>query len=229
MASLEELFTVAAECRQLGLRAGAIVFSNVSITQASPELRETIAREAEAVPRRCSDPAAVRALSEVQAFQEVLRKVGANPRRDQSSVERLLRYALQRGTLPAINGLVDAYNLVSLRTLCSLGAHDLDRLTPPISLRILTGSETFTPLGSAVAVPVNPGEFAYADGSGRVLCRMDVVQADFSKVAAPTKNAVLIIEGTTAHADDAFNEAVAQSVTEITRACGGCAKVIAVP
>lgn len=226
---MRELFTVAEACRRLGLRAGAVVFHQVSIAQASGRLRNAIAREAEAVRQRCSGPAAVRALPEVRAFHEVLRKVGANPRRDQPSIERLLRYALQRGTLPAINGLVDAYNLVSLRTLCSLGAHDLDRLSPPIALQILSGTETFTPLGNALAVPASPGEFGYVDGTGRMLCRMDVVQAEFSKVTAQTVNAVLIVEGTAAHRQVSFSEAISQSVVEITRECGGTAEVLVGP
>src|SRR5437764_7364299 len=141
------------------------------------------------------------------SFAEVLKKVGVNPRRDQPSVERLLTFALKRGDLPAINSLVDAYNLVSVRTLCSLGAHDLDALTPPVSLRMLTGNETFTPLGKA-AESVTPGEFGYVDAADRVLCRLDVLQADFSKVTTATQNALLIVEGTTAHAPETFAQAI---------------------
>ena len=40
----------------------------------------------------------------------------------------IARLALRRGDLPLINSLVDAYNLVSVRSLCSLGAHDLDKM-----------------------------------------------------------------------------------------------------
>jgi len=67
------------------------------------------------------DASAIRALPEVVAFQELLRQVGVNPRREQPSVEKLLNFALKRGDLPAINSLVDAYNLVSIRSFCSLG------------------------------------------------------------------------------------------------------------
>src|SRR5947207_740028 len=192
-------FLVAQECLDLGLRAGAVVFRDVRVGPAGPELRSEIAREAQAVKARFAGSASVRSLPEVVAFQEILRKAGVNPRRDQPSVERLLTFALKRGDLPAINSLVDAYNLVSIRTLCSLGAHDLDALTPPVSLRILTGNESFTPLGGAPArvgrgESVTPGEFGYV-AADRVLCRLDVLQADFSKVTTATQNALLIIEG----------------------------------
>ena len=219
-------FIVADECLRLGLRAGAVVFRGVTVAAAPPGLREEIAREAGAVRQRFADAAAVRLAPEVVSFAEVLRKVGVNPRRDQPSVERLLTYALKRGDLPAINSLVDAYNLVSVRTLCSLGAHDLDTLTPPVTLRMLTGTEPFTPLGSSAATPVTAGEFGYVDGAGRLLCRLDVLQADFSKVTAGTRNALLIVEGTAAHPPETLARATALAVELVTRHCGGTAEVV---
>ena len=128
-------FTVAEDCLRLGLRAGVVVFRGVRVGPAGPELRAAIASEVEAVRARYAGPQAVRALAEVAAFHEVLRRVGVNPRREQPSVERLLGFALRRGDLPAINSLVDAYNLASVRTLCSLGAY-----RPARSSKSTTGS-----------------------------------------------------------------------------------------
>jgi DNA/RNA-binding domain of Phe-tRNA-synthetase-like protein len=66
----------------------------------------------------------------------------------------LLLLALKRGEIPAINSLVQAYNLVFLRCRCCMGAHDLDAIILPVSLRLLTGRETFTPLVESVPVAV---------------------------------------------------------------------------
>src|SRR3712207_4399142 len=129
-------FVVAEECLAPGLRAGAVVFRNVRVDLVSPALRAEIAREVEAIRERLPDPRAVGSLPEVVSYREVLSKVGVNPRREQPSVERLLTFARKRGDLPAINSLVDAYNLVSVRFLCSLGAHDLDRIALPVTLRL---------------------------------------------------------------------------------------------
>src|SRR5712692_5405553 len=103
------MFRVSEECVQLGLRAGAIVFRNVNVAAASPALRAEIANEVQAIRAKFASSTALRALPEVIAFQELLRKVGVNPRKEQPSVERLLSLVLKRGDLPAINGLVDAY------------------------------------------------------------------------------------------------------------------------
>jgi DNA/RNA-binding domain of Phe-tRNA-synthetase-like protein len=222
-------FIVSEQCQQLGLRAGAIVFRDVNVTSGCPELRARIIVEARSIQARFADAKAIHAAPEAVCFQEILRKVGVNPRREQSSVERLLSVAHKRGDLPAINSLVDAYNLVSIRTGCSLGAHDLDRIELPVSLRMLTGMESFTPLGRAAPVAVVAGEFGYVDAAKRVLCRLDVVQADFSKVTAQSRSVLLIVECTQAHAPEIIHQAFTETIEQVTRYCGGMAEIVAFP
>jgi len=222
-------FFVADECVRLGLRAGAILFQDVTVTADSLALRSEIAREIEVVRARYVSPAAVRTDPRVISFQEILRTVGVNPRKEQPSVERLLTYALKRADLPAINSLVDAYNLVSIRTGCSLGAHDLDRIALPVALRLLDGTESFTPLGRETQESVRAGEYGYVDAQNRVLCRLDLIQAEFSKVTADTANALLIVEGTSLHAPEVLRNAFDSVVDLITRHCGGRAEIITYP
>ena len=222
-------FAVSEDCVRLGLRAGAIVFRSVHVTPANPALRAEIASEVQAIQTRLASPGVVRSIPEVASFQELLRKVGVNPRKEQPSVERLLGYALKRGDLPAINSLVDAYNLVSVRSLCSLGAHDLDRIAPPVTLRLLTGRESFTPLGRDQEEAVTAGEYGYVDAADRVHCRLDLLQAEFSKVMTNTVNALLIVEGTTVHTPDTLRQAFADVIEQVTRYCGGTAEVVAFP
>jgi DNA/RNA-binding domain of Phe-tRNA-synthetase-like protein len=222
-------FAVTEDCVKLGLRAGAVVFRDVRVGPRPPDLHAAISEEVRLIRERFADPRAVRSLREVSAFHDILRLVAVNPRREQPSVERLLTFALKRGDLPGVNALVDAYNLVSVRSLCSLGAHDLDRFTPPATLRLLTGAETFTPLGAAEPVAVTSGEYGYVDAAGRVLCRLDIMQAEFSKVTERTRNALLIVEGTTVHAPEVLREAFAAAAELVTRHCGGTAEVVARP
>src|SRR5262249_20241485 len=214
---------------RLGLRAGAVLFRDVCIGTRDAALHEAIEREAQAIRARFDNATTIRALPEVAAFRELLRRVGVNPRHDQPSVERLLAYAFKRGDLPAITSLVDAYNLISVRALCSLGAHDLDAIDTPVSLQLLRGDESFTPLGSDKTVPVNPGEYGYVDAHDRVLCRLDVLQADFSKVTTATRNVLLIVEGTAAHAPEHLRRTVDDVIAVVIQYCGGTAEVAAFP
>ena len=220
-------FHVAKECIDLGLRAGAVVFRNVHIADASPALRAEVAQAVQAVRSRFADPAAARAAPEVVAYHDILRAVGANPRREQPSVDRLLTLALKHGHLPVLNNLVDAYNLISLRSLCSLGAHDLDIIAVPVELRLLTGNETFTPLGRNEPQAISPGEYGYVDAKDRVLCRLDVVQAEFSKVTANTRNVLVIIEGNTIHPPEVLRQVFRETIELVTRHCGGSAEIVA--
>jgi DNA/RNA-binding domain of Phe-tRNA-synthetase-like protein len=222
-------FLVSDDCIRLGLRAGAVVFRNVNIVPSLPELRSRIAEQVGAIRGRFADPAAIRSAPEVARFQDILRKFGVNPRREQPSVERLLTFALKRGDLPAVNSLVDAYNLVSVRSFCSLGAHDLDRIAPPVALRLLTGGDSFTPLGGDAPVPVVAGEYGYVDSLNRVLCRLDILQADFSKVTSASRNVLLIVEGTADHAPEQLRQVVADVTEQVTHFCGGTAEVVAFP
>ncbi len=207
----------------------SVIFRDVRIAAAGPDLRAEIGREVRAVRDRFATPAEVRSGAEVAAFQALHRRVGVNPRKESSSVERLLLLALKRGELPAINSLVDAYNLVSLRTRCSLGAHDLDAITLPVGLRLLTGRESFTPLGETTPVAVVPGEYGYVDAADRLLCRLDVRQADFSKVTQRTRNVLLIVEGTAEHAPDVLRQAMVEVIEQVRRSCGGTAEIAAQP
>lgn len=220
---------VAQECVQLGLRAGAIIFRNLHIVEHHKELRIEIANEVSLISARFQDRSALRSADHLLPFHEVLRKVGVNPRKEPPSVEKLIDFALRRGDLPNINSLVDAYNLVSVRTFCSLGAHDLDRIALPISLRILVGTESFTPLGRSARIPVIAGEYGYVDAQDRVLCRLDILQSDFSKVTTETRNIFLIVESTTAHGDLILAQAIEQVIQKVVHYCGGTAEVAALP
>jgi DNA/RNA-binding domain of Phe-tRNA-synthetase-like protein len=222
-------FLVSPDCVRLGLRAGAVVLRGVHVAPAGPGLRAEIAQEARAIAARFPTPQAVRSSPEIVRFHHLLRQVGVNPRKEQPSLERLLTYACKRADLPAVNCLVDAYNLVSVRWSCSLGAHDLDRLALPVALRLLTGEESFTPLGQDSAVAVVPGTYGYVDADKRVLCHLDVRQAEVSKVTAHTVNALLIVEGTAAHAPDTLRQAFGAAVEVVGRWCGGTAEVLACP
>jgi DNA/RNA-binding domain of Phe-tRNA-synthetase-like protein len=223
------VISISPECVQLGLRSGTVVFRNVHIGESSPELRAEIAQEIAEVCSRFAKPDDVRRAPEVVAFRKILEDTGINTRKVQPSVERLLAFVLKRGALPAINNLVDAYNLISIRSLCSMGAHDLDRISLPVSLRLFTGPESFTPLGQDQALPIKAGEFGYVDANERVLCWLDVLQADFSKVTAATVNALLIIEGTPAHAEERLKDTFSAAIEIISRHCGGTAELLTEP
>ena len=219
------IFTVDPNCIRLGLRAAAFVLHDATIGPTPAALRDLAASEVASLRARFADVGAIRAAPEIGALHAIYRQIGVNPRRALPASQRLAQMALSRGALPEINNLVDAYNIVSARSLCCLGAHDLGRLTPPVTLQLLTGVESFTPLGTSEKEAVRAGEFGYVDADHRVLCRLDVMQAEETKVRAATTEILVIVEGTAEHAD-ALEGAFRDAMELTTRFCGGHAEII---
>lgn len=219
------VFSVNPSCIDLGLRAAAFVLRGAEVGQSPLALRDLAAAEVERVRTRFADASAIRAAPEIAALHAVFRRIGVSPRRNQPASQRLAQMALSRGVIPEINNLVDAYNVASVRSLCCLGAHDLTRLTPPVTLRLLTGKESFVPLGASEAEPVQAGEFGYVDADNHVLCRLDVMQADQSKISEASSEILVIVEGTSDHL--AVLDAALQEAVELTtRFCGGRAEIV---
>lgn len=222
-------FLVSQDCLDLGLRAGAILLRDIQVNDSSNQLRSQIVDETNRVRAQFTDVAEIRELPEFVKHHEILRAVGIRPRSHPPSTQKLMELALKRGELPAVNNLVDAYNLISLRTRCSLGAHDVDRIALPVELCLFEGDENFRPLGSDEDKQINRGEFGYVDADRRVICRLDSRQAEFSKVTAETTTALLIIESTTAQAVEQLERVFAETMAIVGENCGGSSEIVAFP
>ena len=225
----DSVFQISDECAELGLMVGVMMLHSVAIGESSANLRRSIQSSAEEVRRRFSSVAAIREAPEVLAFRRIYEAVGVNPNKHAPACQRLLEMAWKRGDLPRINTLVDLYNMVSIQCLLSLGAHDLGSVTLPIHLGIAAGDQSFRPLGSYGGENVRRGEFTYCDARHRVVCRLDLVQADFSKIAAQTCEAVLIVEGTRAHDQWIFEKAASAVTQLVSDYCGGTAEIVTWP
>ncbi len=224
-----DVFQVSDACKRLGLRAGAIVFRGVRIGPSAPGLKHLIDREILEIKDRFTTPATLRSTPEIVRLHSLFRAVGVNPRKVQPACERLIQMALKRGRLAQISNLVDAYNLMSARSICSLGAHDLDKLALPIQLRLLQGSEEFIPMGSHQKEACVAGEFAYVDSARRVICRLDVRQAEFSKITPESDSVLLIIGATTALSSSRLEVLFSETTDLITKFCGGTSETVHFP
>lgn len=154
-------------------------------------------------------------------FRDLHTKVGRSNRDYVASPEGLRWLFLERGRFPHINTLVDIYNLVSLKSGLALGAHDVDKVQGNITLRLTKGDEIFVPLGRAEPVAVFPGEYGYVDDGNNVICRLEVLQVEPTKVTSESKDVFVIIEGN-ANTDAEYVRAAAKDVCElITEYCSG--------
>lgn len=154
-------------------------------------------------------------------FRDLHTKVGRSNRDYVASPEGLRWSFLERGRFPHINLIVDIYNLVSLKTGLALGAHDIDKVQGNITLRLTKGDEVFIPLGKIEPVAIFPGEYGYIDDGNNVVCRLEVLQVEPTKVTTESKDVFLIIEGNANTSDEYVKQAAEEVCNMITKYCGG--------
>lgn len=154
-------------------------------------------------------------------FQELHSKVGRSNKNYVSSPESLINFWGRKGRLPQINPVVDLYNFISVKSKLALGAHDISKINGNVSLRITTGSENFIPLGKSKVQIIPAGEYGYIDDSNDIICRLEVIQCDQTKITNDTKDVFLIIQGN----DKTDQEYVSKTAIEvcelITKFCKG--------
>lgn len=138
----------------------------------------------------------------------------------------LIKLLCKRGSAPYINKVVDIYNVVSMETRLALGAHDLAHVEGNVTLRMTDGTERYVPLGESEPVAVAAGEYSYCDDANEVLCRLEVRQVNKTATTPETTDAFFIVQGNEATSDEYVLEGARALCAELTRHCGGTARVV---
>jgi DNA/RNA-binding domain of Phe-tRNA-synthetase-like protein len=131
--------------------------------------------------------------------RDLLRHGGFKPAgRSKPASEYLVAAFHETGRLPAINALVDACNVVSLHSGLPISVVDLDRVKPPLVIRIAPAntSYAFNPSGQVINVR---GLVCLYDEDGPT--GTPVKDAQRTKTDATTRSALAIIWGTRALPD----------------------------
>jgi DNA/RNA-binding domain of Phe-tRNA-synthetase-like protein len=92
-------------------------------------------------------PEQVNSIPQVSATRSAYKALGKDPSRYRGSAEALLRRVLSGKGLYQINNVVDMNNLVLLESLNPAGTYDLEKITPPIELRIGAAGESYKGIG----------------------------------------------------------------------------------
>jgi DNA/RNA-binding domain of Phe-tRNA-synthetase-like protein len=167
--------------------------------------------------------AAVRADPRISGYRSLHETFGVGDAAMTPSPESIFRVLFEHGALRPINPLVDVYNFVSLKYRISAGAHDLDKIPGAVDLTTTRGDERFVPLGRAKPTAVPAGEYAYVDGDGEVLCRLECRQSEKTKIESTTRNALFILQGHAAIPMAAMTRAVGELKDLLGAHCGRCA------
>ncbi len=213
-------FSVTKEVTDLGVKILTARITDIQNSDSNAEFETYKNSELEKIKQQWvnkkykDDPALV-------GFRDLHTKVGRSNREYVASPEALRWLLLERGCFPHVNALVDIYNLISVKTGLALGAHDIDKVQGNITLRLTKGDETFIPLGKVEPVAIFPGEYGYVDDGNNVICRLEVLQVEPTKVTSDSKDIFMIIEGN-ANTNTEYIRNTAKEVCElIIKYCGG--------
>ena len=203
---------VDAEAAAVGVKFRAAEIRGVHVSRRSSRELDA-AKRAIAEHVRTSNAAA----SEILAgYRLLFERVGATGYL--ASPQALLELALSKG-LPELNSVVDAYNVVSLRRLVVVSAHDLDHVEGNPRIEMTKGHEVFHPL-RADPFTLPAGQWAGV-ADNHILCQMNCKQSELSKVTRDTTNLLLYVQGNPHTSDDYVEAALHEVCEEIVRFNGG--------
>ena len=129
----------------------------------------------------------------VRAYRDFYWRLGIDPTKVRPSSEALARRAL-RGGFPRVSPLVDAGNAASAATLVPIGIYDLDRLSPPLTIRLSDGGEEFSPIGGR-PTRLPRGYPIMADSRGLVVHLYAHRDSEASAVRESTARALVVGAG----------------------------------
>lgn len=158
---------------------------------------------------------------EAQGFKALHKQVSSRPDKLTASPLGLLQFLEAYGDIPRINGIVDVYNAVSIKTVLAIGAHNLSNVQGDITLRMTDGSEGFWPLGAAKPAKVAKGEYAYIDDANDILCRLEVRQVEKTKITMNSSDVFYIVQGHTGFSEAAIRAGAEELVDVSRRFFGG--------
>lgn len=183
------------------VRAGVVHVTGLDGGPSSAELMNRYLAEQGAVKIRLgAQPIAE--LPSVAAWRRAFSSFGAKPTRYRNAAEALLRRLSKAGDIPTVNNLVDMANLVSIRYALPVAAFDRDGIRGGITVRLATGEETFTDLGSDRVSNPEPGEVVFVDQDGVVAARRWCWRQSVQSATRPsTTDALIVMEGLHAEAE----------------------------
>jgi DNA/RNA-binding domain of Phe-tRNA-synthetase-like protein len=199
----------------LGVVEGECVENKIADESAFLKEKSKAEAQARQIPVLAENP-------NIAAWRKMYRAFGEDPTKRKPSAEALAKRVLGEEGLPRINGIVDCYNVVSLRNLLPVGGHDAEKIAGNEVLRFAKEGEKFTPLGAQEAQETNEGEVVYADEQ-KILCRKwNYRDCEEAKIADHTKKFVLVVDGAMGISGEKVENAAKDLAATLEKFVVGC-------
>ena len=203
---------------------GLVYVRDAEVISALPVVTSALSEAAATVPSSLQG-GRLEEHSAINIWSEAFASSGMNSKRYAPSVRALAERALRGDPVPGINVAVDAANIVSLRHLVPVGAHDLDRLDGDVEVRLSRNGDSFTPIDSDARKDVPSGEPIYATGSEVRTRRWVWRQSDAAKVTNESRSLLFPVDGFRSQTDQEVRFAVEELAELASLYLGPNAKV----
>jgi DNA/RNA-binding domain of Phe-tRNA-synthetase-like protein len=200
------------------VRIGLLVFEGVAVRESDRALDAAVDGSCASFRERYGGGKSSEVPGAADA-RTLYKALGIDPTKTRPSNEALLRRALKGDTLYRINTLVDALNLVSLKTQLPFGLYDLDRVRPPVVLRKGSAGEGYEGIRKGfVNVEARPvlvdAEGAFGNPTSDSARTMITLEA---------RNAFVVAYAPAGYAVERLNGVLDTTSETLVRFCGGVA------
>lgn len=205
-----------------GLRVIEAELTDLRVRPGDPGLDAKKAEVAEEARARRPGVEAVKDEPIFRAYRDFFWKVGVDPTKTRPAGEALTRRVLAGKEIPTINALVDAYNLVSLKTSIAIAAFDTARLhAEALVLRRARPGESFLGIGMTGPMTLSGSEVVIEDEVDHTLEAVYPYRnAERSKVTEATRSVLLLMCGVPGIDDAPLESAGALCRSWIREFCG---------
>ncbi|RLG56051.1 MAG: hypothetical protein DRN99_00715 [Thermoproteota archaeon] len=205
-------------CRFKGLSIALAIVQDVSVVRRQPEVDE-LRRSIEEKVRASYTLSSLKDVPYIRAYRDFFWRMGIDPTKHRPASEALIRRILRGQSIPRILNVVDLYNIASVETLVTMSAYDLEKVSPPLSIRFAKPSEEVVLIG-ARRMKLTGHELVLAD-SEKVLCVYVHGDVDECKVTEDTRNLLLVAYGAPGVSPSSVREGLEKAVGYIIKYAGG--------
>ena len=204
---------------------GVVAAKGIDNLGANDEIQKLIAGEQTRI-RSNFDSETLSQEPKINCWRKAYSEFGCKPKEAKSSVENLYKLVARGIDLRKINKLVDIYNFICLKHMFPVGGEDIDAMRGDLQLTFAFDNEQPVQLLGDDAPEIPPvGEVLYRDDEGIICRRWNWREADRTKLAENTKNAVLVVESVPPGTEEEIKTAIEELAELIKKYCGGESKV----
>jgi DNA/RNA-binding domain of Phe-tRNA-synthetase-like protein len=198
------------------VRIGLVGVAGTRVREGNPALAAEVDAECQALLARYGEGKSSEVPGAADA-RTLYKALGIDPTKTRPSNEALLRRALKGEGLYRINTLVDALNLASLREQLPFGLYDLDRVRPPVTLRLGGEAESYEGIRKG---PVQvAGRPVLVDAEGPF--GNPTSDSLRTSITLATTRCLAVAYAPASYAPSRLDDVLDRTAAALVRACGG--------